>query len=74
MDNKNLIAKIKASEKMIDIQSDVEMIKHHAEKINGIDLSDHVHTRELKRLLDKLDRDETEYRAYRRIAEAMKNE
>lgn len=74
MDNKNLIAEIKASEKMADIESDVAMIKHHAEKINGIDLADHAHTRELKRLLDKLSRDEIEYRAYKRIAEAMKDE
>lgn len=74
MDNKNLIAEAKAREKMIDIEGNVAMIKHHAEKINGIDLSDHAHLRELKRLLDKLGRDETEYRAYMKIAEAMKDD
>ena len=42
--------------------------------INGIDLADHSHLRELKRLLDKLGRDEIEYRAYMRIAEAMKDD
>lgn len=65
---------IQAQGKMTDIESDVAMIKHHAEKINGIDLADHAHLRELKRLLDKLSRDEIEYRAYKRIAEAMKDE
>lgn len=74
MDNKNLIAEAKADEKMADIESDVTMIKYHAEKINGVGLADHAHTRELKRLLDKLGRDEIEYRAYKRIAEAMKDE
>lgn len=63
-----------AQGKMTDIESNVAMIKHHAEKINGIDLADHAHTRELKRLLDKLGRDEIEYRAYMKIAEAMKDE
>lgn len=63
-----------AQGKMTDIESDVAMIKHHTEKINGIDLSDHAHLRELKRLLDKLGRDETEYRAYMKIAEAMKDD
>ncbi|MCI6496640.1 MAG: hypothetical protein MSA01_06265 [Anaeromassilibacillus sp.] len=60
--------------KMTDIESDVAMIKHHAEKINGIDLADHAHLRELKKFLEKLDRDEIEYGAYMRIAEAMKDE
>lgn len=60
--------------KITDIKSDVAMIKHHAEKINGIDFADHSHLRELKRLLDKLDRDEIEYRAYMRISEAMKDD
>ena len=63
-----------AQGKMTDIESDVAMIKHHAEKINGIDFADHSHLRELKRLLDKLGRDEIEYRAYTRIAEAMKDD
>lgn len=63
-----------AQGKMTDIESDVAMIKHHTKKINGIDLADHSHLRELKRLLDKLGRDETEYRVYMRIAEAIKNE
>lgn len=63
-----------AQGKMTDIESDIEMIKHHAEKINGVGLADHAHTRELKRLLDKLSRDEIEYRAYMRIAEAMKDD
>lgn len=72
MDNKSILTQ--AKQKIIDIQSDVAMIKHHAEKINGIGLADHAHLRELKRLLDKLGRDEIEYRAYMRIAEAMKDE
>ena len=63
-----------AQGKMTDIESDVAMIKHHTEKINGIDLGSHAHIREIKRLLDKLGRDEIEYRAYMRIAEAMKDE
>lgn len=73
MTDKEILAE-KAREKMIDIESDVAMIKHHAEKINGIDLGSHSHLRELKRLLDKLGRDEIEYRAYMRIAEAMKDD
>lgn len=72
MDNKSILAQ--AEEKMTDIESDVAMIKHHAKKINGIDLADHAHTRELKRLLDKLGRDEIEYRVYTRIAEALKDD
>lgn len=74
MTDKILLAEAKANEKMADIESDVTMIKHHAEKINGVGLADHAHTRELKRLLDKLSRDEIEYRVYKRIAEAMKDE
>ena len=73
MTDKEILAE-KAREKMIDIESNVAMIKHHAEKINGVGLADHAHLRELKRLLDKLGRDETEYRAYMRIAEAMKDD
>lgn len=73
MTDKEILAE-KAREKMIDIESNVAMIKHHAEKINGVGLADHAHTRELKRLLDKLGRDEIEYGAYMRIAEAMKDE
>lgn len=72
MDIEKILAQ--AQGKMTDIESDVAMIKHHAEKINGVGLADHAHTRELKRLLDKLSRDEIEYRAYKRIAEAMKDE
>lgn len=74
MTDKILLAEAKANEKMADIESDVAMIKHHAEKINGVGLADHAHTRELKRLLDKLSRDEIEYRVYKRIVEAMKSE
>lgn len=73
MTDKEILAE-KAREKMIDIESNVAMIKRHAEKINGVGLADHAHTRELKRLLDKLSVDEIEYRAYMRIAEAMKDE
>lgn len=73
MTDKEILAE-KAREKMIDIEGNLAMIKHHAEKINGIDFADHSHLRELKRLLDKLGRDEIEYRAYMRIAEAMKDD
>lgn len=73
MTDKEILAE-KAREKMIDIESDVAMIKHHAEKINGIDLADHAHLRELKRFLDKLGIDEVEYRAYMRIVEVLKDE
>lgn len=73
MTDKEILAE-KAREKMIDIEGNVAMIKHHAEKINGIYLADHSHLRELKRLLDKLGRDEIEYRAYMRIAEVLKDD
>lgn len=73
MTDKEILAE-KAREKMIDIESNVAMIKHHAEKINGVGFADHAHTRELKRLLDKLGRDEIEYRVYERIVEVMKDE
>lgn len=63
-----------AQSKMTDIESNVAMIRRHAEKINGIDPKDHSHLKVLKKLLDKLDRDVIECRAYMRIAEATKDE
>lgn len=55
-----------------------EAIDHYGEE-NQLDMaieemSELTNLRELKRLLDKLDRDEIEYRAYMRISEAMKDD
>lgn len=56
------------------IKGDIEAIKWHAERIHSFSIVSHENTEKLKRFLDKLDRDEIEYRTYMRIAEAMKDD
>lgn len=56
------------------IKGDIEAVKWHAERIDSFSIVSYENMKKLKRFLDKLDRDEIEYRAYMRIAEAMKDD
>lgn len=75
MDNKNILEVEAMAARMFEIiKGDIEAIKWHAERIDSFSIVSHGDMEKLKKFLDKLSRDEIEYRAYMRIAEAMKDE